>query len=111
MSFQANLEMIEIAPALGLSMSTKDKSALSSVRRAAAVTLKVLKHGIVKLIEDAFNEAKSVSHDELAAKAEVLCEKPSTLNFNIPPGDLESCYFPIIQVLFPCATRTDQPVT
>ena len=39
------MEMIEIAPALGLSMSTKDKSALSSVRRAAAVTLKVLKHG------------------------------------------------------------------
>ena len=78
-------------------MSTKDEDASSSLRRAAAITHKVLKHGIVRLVEDAFDQAKPITHEELASKAEEFCEDPSKIKLNVPQGQLESCYFPIIQ--------------
>ena len=82
-------------------MRIKDDVAIASLRRAASITHKVLKHGIVRLVERAFDECKEVTHEDLAAKAEEMCEDPSKLKISVPPGQLESCYFPIIQVLSP----------
>jgi len=96
---QAELEQVDITAALGLFMSTKDEDASSSLRKAAAITHKVLKHGVVRLVEDSFDQAKPITHEELATKAEEFCEDPSKIKLNVPPGQLESCYFPIIQVL------------
>ena len=82
-------------------MRIKDQVAIACLRRAATITNKVLKHGIVRLVERAFDECKEVTHEDLAAKAEEMCEDPSKLKISVPPGQLESCYFPIIQVLHP----------
>ena len=75
----------------------KDEDASTSVRKAAAITHKVLKHGILRLVEDSFDQAKQITHEELAIKAEEICEDPSKIKLNLPSGQLESCYFPIIQ--------------
>ena len=84
--------------ALGLSMSVKDEHALGSVRKAAIITHKVLKHGFVRIVEDVFDQAKPITHEELATKADECCEDPSKINLKIPQGRYESCYFPIVQV-------------
>jgi nucleosome binding factor SPN SPT16 subunit len=112
----AELQRVDITIALGLSMSTKDEDASSSLRRAAAITHKVLKHGIVRLVEDAFDQAKPITHEELASKAEEFCEDPSKIKLNVPPGQLESCYFPIIQSggeydLRPSAATNNEPLS
>lgn len=112
----AEFERVDATIALGLSMSTKDEDASSSLRRAAAITHKVLKHGIVRLVEDAFDQAKPITHEELASKAEEFCEDPSKIKLNVPQGQLESCYFPIIQSggkydLRPSAATNNEPLS
>ena len=79
-------------------MCINDDFGVLCLRRAAAITHKVMKHGAIRLVEDAFDESRPVTHDQLATKAEDFCENPSQVKLNVPPGPLESCYFPIIQV-------------
>ena len=83
---------------LGLSMSVKDDLALTSFRKAAIVTHKVLKHCFVRLVEDALDQGKSIKHEEIAAQVDECCEDPSRINIKLPQGHYESCYFPIVQV-------------
>jgi nucleosome binding factor SPN SPT16 subunit len=90
-------ESIDVTASLGLSMSVKDNLALSSFRKAAIITHKVLKHSFVRLVEDAFDQGKSIKHEEIAARVDECCEDPSRINIKPPPGHYESCYFPIVQ--------------
>lgn len=79
-------------------MSINDEHALTNVRKASTITHKVLKHTVVRLVEDAFDQAKPITHEEIASKADDCCEDPSKLNIKLPQGHYESCYFPIVQV-------------
>jgi nucleosome binding factor SPN SPT16 subunit len=112
----AQIERVDITMVLGILLSVKDEDASTSVRKAAAITHKVLKHGILRLVEDSFDQAKQITHEELAIKAEEICEDPSKIKLNLPSGQLESCYFPIIQSggeydLRPTAATNDQPLS
>ena len=79
-------------------MSVKDEDGSANVRKAAIITHRVLKHGFVRLVEDVFDQAKPITHEEIASKADDCCEDPSKLNIKLPQGHYESCYFPIVQV-------------
>jgi len=93
----AGVESVDITSALGLSMSIKDDHALTGFRRAAIITHKVLKHGFVRLVEDVFDQARSITHEKLATHVDECCEDPSKVNIKLPQGHYESCYFPIVQ--------------
>ena len=83
---------------LGMALSVKDGHALATFRKAAVVTHKILKHSFVRLLEDAFDQAKSITHEEIATHVDECCEHPSKVNIKSPQGHYESCYFPIVQV-------------
>mmetsp|Transcript_2955 Transcript_2955/g.9019 ORF Transcript_2955/g.9019 Transcript_2955/m.9019 type:complete len:755 (-) Transcript_2955:748-3012(-) len=93
----AGVESVDITSVLGLSMSVKDDHALTGFRRAAIITHKVLKHGFVRLVEDVFDQARSIPHEKLATHVDECCEDPSKVNIKLPQGHYESCYFPIVQ--------------
>jgi len=90
-------ESIDVTANLGLSMSVKDDLALTGFRKAAITTHKVLKHCFVRLLEDAFDQGKSITHEQIAAQVDECCEDPSKINIKLPQGHYESCYFPIVQ--------------
>lgn len=92
------MESVDVTTALGLLMSVKDENGLKNVRKAAIITHKVLKHGFVRLVEEVFDQAKPITHEELAVKVDEFCEDPSKINIKLPQGHSESCYFPIVQV-------------
>ena len=79
-------------------MSVKDEYALTGFRRAAVITYKVLKHGFVRLVEDVLDQARSITHEQIATHVDECCEDPSKVNIKLPQGHYESCYFPIVQV-------------
>ena len=53
-----------------MALSVKDGHALATFRKAAVVTHKILKHSFVRLLEDAFDQAKSITHEEIATFCE-----------------------------------------
>jgi nucleosome binding factor SPN SPT16 subunit len=91
------VESVDVTSALGVSMSVKDEYALTGFRRAAVITYKVLKHGFVRLVEDVLDQARTITHEQIATHVDECCEDPSKVNIKLPQGHYESCYFPIVQ--------------
>jgi len=88
----------DVTQSVGLVLSEKDEAAVTNTKHAAAVSVKVLRKGVLRSIENALDQDQSVTHEELAQRAEEMCEGAKKKFPEIPEdATIESCFFPIIQ--------------
>ena len=92
-----DLEAVEASTGLGSVLAVKDEPALALVRKAAILTNKVFKHGLVRPMEDAFDQEKYPTHEALAKGASAIFADPSKIQLKAPRELIEECYFPIVQ--------------
>ena len=67
------------------------------MKKSSVLSNKVMKHGFVKQLEDIIEEEKEITHEAFASKIEGILEDPNKIKLNVPPDDVQPCYFPIVQ--------------
>lgn len=63
-----SLDQSLASESLSQTQAVKDEAAVVNVRKASTITQKVLKNGIVRMIEDVFDQESTVTHEELARR-------------------------------------------
>lgn len=94
---QDDLELVDVAPALCLVMAAKDETEWDLMKKSSVLSNKVLKHGFVKRLEEIIEDEKKITHEDFATEIENILEDPNKIKLNVPPSDVQSCYFPIVQ--------------
>lgn len=91
------IELVDVAPALALVMGQKDETESDLMKKSSVLSNKVMKHGFVKRLEEIIEEESKITHETLATEIEQILEDPNKIKLNVPPSDVQSCYFPIVQ--------------
>eukprot|EP00597_Dinobryon_sp_UTEXLB2267_P003293 CAMPEP_0170058440 /NCGR_PEP_ID=MMETSP0019_2-20121128/1065_1 /TAXON_ID=98059 /ORGANISM="Dinobryon sp., Strain UTEXLB2267" /LENGTH=426 /DNA_ID=CAMNT_0010263387 /DNA_START=155 /DNA_END=1432 /DNA_ORIENTATION=- len=94
---QNQLERVEISNCLGLFFAVKDAGELDSVKRAAILSNKVMKHGFVQEMENIIDNDLKITHDALSTKVDGIISDTSLIGLKIAGDFTDSCYQPIIQ--------------
>ena len=94
---QSQVDMIEIAGAIGMFFAVKDEAEQDLCKRAAVLTNKVMKHGFVQEMEGILDADTKIKHLDLAKKVEGIIYDPSTIGVKIAADVVESCFEPIVQ--------------
>lgn len=92
-----NVELIDCSPAVAILMAPKDDSEWDLMKKSSVLSNKVMKHGCVKRLEEIIEEESKITHEALATEIEEVLEDPNKIKLNVPPSDVQSCYFPIVQ--------------
>eukprot|EP00639_Heterosigma_akashiwo_P009747 CAMPEP_0194596634 /NCGR_PEP_ID=MMETSP0292-20121207/25794_1 /TAXON_ID=39354 /ORGANISM="Heterosigma akashiwo, Strain CCMP2393" /LENGTH=1079 /DNA_ID=CAMNT_0039456969 /DNA_START=80 /DNA_END=3319 /DNA_ORIENTATION=+ len=94
---EAGLEKADIGQGVATVLAVKGEAELELVKRAAAITNRVLKNALVDELETIIDETKEVKHSELAAKVAAVIEDPSKIGLKVPPEHVEVSAMPVIQ--------------
>jgi nucleosome binding factor SPN SPT16 subunit len=92
-----SIELVDCSPALAILMAPKDDSEWDLMKKSSVLSNKVMKHGCVKRLEEIIEEESKITHEALATEIENVLEDPNKIKLNVPPSDVQSCYFPIVQ--------------
>jgi nucleosome binding factor SPN SPT16 subunit len=92
-----DLTFVDVANGLSFAMSVKDPEELDLMKKSSVFSNKVMKHGLVKRMEEVIDSEESITHQQLAAYVEDILEDPSKIKLNVPSEEVSSCYNPIIQ--------------
>jgi nucleosome binding factor SPN SPT16 subunit len=92
-----NDDLVDITHGLALVMAAKDASERDLMKKSSVLSNKVMKHGCVKRLEEIIEEEAKITHEAFATEIEAVLEDPGKIKLNVPPDDVQSCYFPIIQ--------------
>ena len=90
-------EFVEIAAGVSHSMAVKDETELDLLKKSSVLSNKVMKHGLVKKMEQVIDSDETMTHEELATYVEEILEDPSKISLKVPKEDVQSCYYPIVQ--------------
>jgi nucleosome binding factor SPN SPT16 subunit len=96
-SSDENMELVDCSPAVAILMAPKDDSEWDLMKKSSVLSNKVMKHGCVKRLEEIIEEESKITHEALATEIETVLEDPNKIKLNVPPSDVQSCYFPIVQ--------------
>jgi len=91
------ISLVDCSAGLSHVWSVKDEVELDLMKKSSVLSNKILKHGGIPQLETIINEDKPLTHEALATKIDGMIEDPSAINLKIPPDDVASCYFPIVQ--------------
>lgn len=91
------IELVDCAAGLSHVWSVKDDVELDLMKKSSVLSNKLMKHGAIVQLETIINEDKPLPHETLAQKIDSMIEDPSAIDLKIPPEDVASCYFPIVQ--------------
>jgi nucleosome binding factor SPN SPT16 subunit len=94
---ESEIDLVDIAPALSLVLGPKDESEWDLMKKSSVLCNKVMKHGFVKRLEEIIEDEKKITHEAFANEIENILEDPNKIKLNVPPSDVQSCYFPIVQ--------------
>lgn len=93
----SNSEVVDVNVGFGMLMSVKDEEELDLVKKSSVLGNKILKHGFIPRLEDIIDKEESVTHEALADEMEEIYADPKKIKLNVPPEQVQSAYFPIIQ--------------
>eukprot|EP01038_Epipyxis_sp_PR26KG_P005811 gene5811-8017_t len=91
------LEVYEVASAVGVLLATKDDVELDFCRRAAVLSNKIMKHGFVTEMETILDNDSKVNHDKITTKIEEIIFDPSKIGIKVSPESVDTCFSPIVQ--------------
>jgi nucleosome binding factor SPN SPT16 subunit len=92
-----DLSLVDVAAGVAFVMSVKDESELDLMKKSSVLSNKVMKHGLVKKMEEVIDSEEAITHEALANYIEEILEDPSKISLKVPKEDVQSCYFPIVQ--------------
>ena len=97
-AIEANtIELVDATHGISLAMAVKDDGERDLMKKSSVLSNKVMKHGFVKSLEEIIEEDTKITNEALAQKMEGILEDPNKIKLNVPPEDVQPCYFPIIQ--------------
>jgi nucleosome binding factor SPN SPT16 subunit len=91
------IELVDATHGISLAMAAKDETERDLMKKSSVLSNKVMKHGFVKTLEEIIEEDTKITNEALAHKMEGILEDPNKIKLNVPPEDVQPCYFPIIQ--------------
>lgn len=91
------MELVDATHGIALVMAAKDESERDLMKKSSVLSNKVMKHGFVKSLEEIIEDDTKITNEALASKIEAILEDPNKIKLNVPPEDVQPCYFPIIQ--------------
>lgn len=93
------LPTADAAPGLSLLLAPKDEAEVRSLRRAAALSSKVLEAVVVKRLEDAIDQGTSLRHSALATAAADAAMAPSAppLSMGLKAEHVDTCFPFVVQ--------------
>jgi nucleosome binding factor SPN SPT16 subunit len=92
-----SIELVDATHGLALVMAVKDDFERDLMKKSSVLSNKVMKHGFVKRLEEIIEDETKITNDALASEMEAILEDPNKIKLNVPPADVQPCYFPIIQ--------------
>jgi nucleosome binding factor SPN SPT16 subunit len=92
-----SMELVDATHGIALVMAPKDDVERDLMKKSSVLSNKVMKHGFVKTLEEIIEEDTKITNEALAQKIEGILEDPNKIKLNVPPEDVQPCYFPIIQ--------------
>ncbi|KAG7353495.1 Xaa-pro dipeptidase [Nitzschia inconspicua] len=92
-----SMELVDVTHGIALLMAAKDDFERDLMKKSSVLSNKVMKHGFVKTLEEVIEEDTKITNEALAQKIESILEDPNKIKLNVPPEDVQPCYFPIIQ--------------
>ncbi|KAG7359660.1 X-pro aminopeptidase pepQ [Nitzschia inconspicua] len=92
-----SMELVDVTHGIALVMAAKDDFERDLMKKSSVLSNKVMKHGFVKTLEEVIEEDTKITNEALAQKIESILEDPNKIKLNVPPEDVQPCYFPIIQ--------------
>ena len=90
-------ELVDVSPGIAFSMSVKDDTELDLMKKSSVLSNKVMKHGLVKKMEQVIDSEEAITNEALATYVEQILADPSKIDLKVPNDDVQSCYFPIVQ--------------
>eukprot|EP00941_MAST-03F_sp_MAST-3F-sp1_P005807 g5807.t1 len=91
------VERVNGAGGVAVTFSVKDMQELASIKKAAFVTGRLMRYGLVPEMEVVIDEGKKVTHEALAERTEKLLETPAKIKAQYDLDDVETSVQPIIQ--------------
>eukprot|EP00616_Rhizochromulina_sp_CCMP1243_P017883 CAMPEP_0118980332 /NCGR_PEP_ID=MMETSP1173-20130426/28059_1 /TAXON_ID=1034831 /ORGANISM="Rhizochromulina marina cf, Strain CCMP1243" /LENGTH=1081 /DNA_ID=CAMNT_0006930669 /DNA_START=32 /DNA_END=3277 /DNA_ORIENTATION=+ len=95
---KAGLQKVEVNVGCAAVLAEKDSGSVDHLKKAAVMSNKVMKHVFIKTMEEVFDDSsRTKTHSEMATEIDEKIEDPSKLGIKVPPGSIDSCFFPIVQ--------------
>ena len=91
------ISTVDVNLGLALVLSQKDATELDLLKKSAVLSNKVLKHGFIPKLEDVIDKEESTTHEALSAQVDAILEDPSKINLKVPPENVTSSYYPVVQ--------------
>lgn len=92
-----SIELVDATHGLAMVMAPKDDVERDLMKKSSVLSNKVMKHGIIKKLEEIIEEETEITHEAFASEIESILEDPSKIKLNVPGSDVQPCYYPIIQ--------------
>jgi len=92
-----DIELVDATHGIGIIMAVKDDEERDLMKKSSVLSNKVMKHGFVKRLEDIIEEETNITNDVFASQMNDVLEDPNQIKLNVPPDDVQPCYFPIVQ--------------